>query len=240
MSRRRCARSSPDARSELGLPGYGVASRGSPAAPAEPPGRWRILFLDPAWLMPILPRQPEDAVDHVLALADGVADERPTMVTRTKARTTLTSATIRQPLKTRWTSLRPAARASMSSRRRVDVEARAGRRRQVEPLVERHRAVVAGADRDPEAVEHLGDVVRVDARQVERDDAAAERRGPSGRRARCPGPRAAAPRARRRPARARARGRPPCRAPSGSPPRRRARSRRRRPACPPRTSRGCR
>ena len=62
----------------------------------------------------------------------------------------------------------------MSSRRRVDVERRAGRGREVEPLVERHRAVVAGADRDPVAVEDLGHVVRVDARQVERDDAAAQ------------------------------------------------------------------
>src|SRR5262245_9701646 len=56
--------------------------------------------------------------------------------------------------------------------RRVDVEARPGRCRQVEPLVERHRAVVAGSHRNPEPVEDLGDVVRVDSRQVERDYAA--------------------------------------------------------------------
>ena len=49
---------------------------------------------------------------------------------------------------------------------------------EVEALVERHRAVVAGTDRDAVAVQDLGDVVRVDAREVERDDAAAE---PGGR-----------------------------------------------------------
>ena len=62
----------------------------------------------------------------------------------------------------------------MSSRRRVDVEAGPGRGREVEPLVERHRAVVAGADRDADAVQDLGHVVRVDAGQVERHDAAAQ------------------------------------------------------------------
>ena len=56
---------------------------------------------------------------------------------------------------------------------RVDAEARPRGRGQVEPLVERHRAVMAGPDGDPEPVEHLGDVVRVDARQVERHDPAA-------------------------------------------------------------------
>src|SRR5581483_2108109 len=56
--------------------------------------------------------------------------------------------------------------------RREDREARPGRRRDVEPLVERHRAVVAGPDADPEAVEDLGDVVGVDPRQVEGDDPA--------------------------------------------------------------------
>jgi hypothetical protein len=38
--------------------------------------------------------------------------------------------------------------------------------------VERLRAVVAGADRDRVPVEQRRDVVRVDPRQVERDDAA--------------------------------------------------------------------
>src|SRR5262245_14553736 len=56
---------------------------------------------------------------------------------------------------------------------RIDAEARPRSGRQVEALVERHRAVVAGPDRDTEPVEHLGDVVRVDARQVEWHYAAA-------------------------------------------------------------------
>ena len=78
-----------------------------------------------------------------------------------------------QRLKTRQTSLRPVANRSMSSRRRVDVEARAGGGRQVESLMERHRAVVAGADSDPGSIQHLGNIVRMDAGQVERHDAAA-------------------------------------------------------------------
>ena len=40
--------------------------------------------------------------------------------------------------------------------------------------MERHRAVVAGPDADPRAVEDLGDVVGMDARQVERDHPAAQ------------------------------------------------------------------
>ena len=42
---------------------------------------------------------------------------------------------------------------------RVDVEAGPAGGRQVEPLVERHRAVVAGPDCDAEPIEHLGHVV---------------------------------------------------------------------------------
>src|SRR4029079_10081699 len=57
--------------------------------------------------------------------------------------------------------------------RRVDAEAGPGRRGQIEPLVERHRAVMAGPHRDAVAVEDLGDLVRMDARQVERHDTAA-------------------------------------------------------------------
>src|SRR4029079_2784356 len=57
--------------------------------------------------------------------------------------------------------------------RRVDAEAGARGRSQVEALMEWHRAVVAGPDRDPIPVAHLRDVVRMDRRQVERDDTAA-------------------------------------------------------------------
>src|SRR5207244_1940457 len=53
----------------------------------------------------------------------------------------------------------------------VHVEAGAGRGREVEALVERHRAVVARSDRDPEPIEHLGDIVGMDARHIERNDA---------------------------------------------------------------------
>ena len=85
------------------------------------------------------------------------------------------SASHRAQPKMRFTSWRPAMRASMSAFGGVDVEARAGGGREVEALVQRHRAVVAGADRHPGAIQDLGDVVRVDARHVERDHAAADR-----------------------------------------------------------------
>ena len=55
----------------------------------------------------------------------------------------------------------------------VDVEAGARRGRLAEPLVERLRAVVAGADRDRLAVEQRGHVVGMGVRQVEGDDAGA-------------------------------------------------------------------
>src|SRR5438874_1936666 len=55
--------------------------------------------------------------------------------------------------------------------RRVDVEAGAGRCREVEALVERHRAVVARPDGDARPIKDLGDIVGMDARQVERHDA---------------------------------------------------------------------
>ena len=82
--------------------------------------------------------------------------------------------------------------------------------------MERHRAVVAGPDGDPVAVEDLGDVVRVDARQVERHDAAAQGRVQRAVELDVRAPRAAASRGRRRRARARARGRRPCRGPRGT------------------------
>ncbi len=53
---------------------------------------------------------------------------------------------------------------------RVEVEARPVRRRDAEPRHQRLAAVVPGADRDPVHVEHLCDVVRVHALDVERHD----------------------------------------------------------------------
>ena len=55
--------------------------------------------------------------------------------------------------------------------RRVDAEAGAGRRGDAEAVHQRLRAVVAGADGDAVAVEDLGDVVGVDALELERDRA---------------------------------------------------------------------
>ena len=55
-------------------------------------------------------------------------------------------------------------------RDRVDVEARAIRRGHAELAHERLAAVVACPNRDPVEVEHLRDVVRVDAVDVEGDD----------------------------------------------------------------------
>ena len=73
----------------------------------------------------------------------------------------------------------------------VDVEAGARRGGLAEALVERLRAVVAGADRDGLAVEERGHVVGVDVRQVERHDAGPLVRGRAARRCGCPAPRAA-------------------------------------------------
>src|SRR5439155_14699242 len=53
---------------------------------------------------------------------------------------------------------------------RVEVEARAVRGGDAEPGHQRLAAVVPGADRDALPVEDLGDVVRMDAVDLERDD----------------------------------------------------------------------
>ena len=52
----------------------------------------------------------------------------------------------------------------------VDREARPSGRRDPEPLHENLGAMVAGAHGDRVAIEDLGDVVSVHAREVERDD----------------------------------------------------------------------
>ena len=74
----------------------------------------------------------------------------------------------------------------------VDVEAGARRGRLAQALVERLRAVVAGADGDRLAVEERGHVVRVDVRQVEGHDAGPLVRGARAVDGGCPAPRAAA------------------------------------------------
>ncbi len=81
--------------------------------------------------------------------------------------------------------------------RRVDAEARAGGGGDAEPVHQRLGAVVAGAHRHAVAIEDLGDVVGVDAVELERDRARGARRRRRGRRPAGPGPRPAAP-ARRR------------------------------------------
>ena len=85
----------------------------------------------------------------------------------------------------------------------VDAEAGAGRGGDAEALHQRLGAVVAGADGDAVAVEDLGDVVGVDALELEGDGAAAVVAARAARRRAGRGPRRAA-RARRRRSRARA------------------------------------
>ena len=70
---------------------------------------------------------------------------------------------------------------------RVDAEAGAGGGGDAEPLHQRLGAVVAGADRDAVAVEDLGDVVGVDALELEGDRAERARRRAGGPKTRRPG-----------------------------------------------------
>src|SRR5436190_1417062 len=60
---------------------------------------------------------------------------------------------------------------------RVEIEARAVRRRYAELLHQRLAAMVPGTDRDALHVENLRDIVRMDAVDVERHDAGTARGG---------------------------------------------------------------
>ena len=60
---------------------------------------------------------------------------------------------------------------------RVEPDRGAGACRQPEPLVQRHGAMMAGADRDPVEVEHRADVLRVQPSMREGQHAALLRRG---------------------------------------------------------------